>query len=273
MRPSSLVALSGDEAAPRMYFIPFPTPGHALPMSDLAHLFASRGADAARANAARANATRLGGPVARAAAAGLRIRIHALTLPAEAAGLWVGTRAPTTSPPASSRALLPSPLTLFECSVLCCSTARTPQDGVASDTEPFLVPGLPDAVWLTRSRLAEATLPGAHSREFLNRMFDVERATARWVVNSFEDLQLEIPQKVGRLVNMQRLVLAVGSLSNLQQLFISQNSLLCLPTSVGDLRNMLLLDVSDNKLKALPESIGCCSSLEELQANGKFISF
>jgi hypothetical protein len=34
---------------------------------------------------------------------------------------------------------------------------------------------------------------------------------------------------------------------------------------------MSLLDVSDNKLKELPESIGGCKSLEELQANGKFI--
>ena len=66
---------------------------------------------------------------------------------------------------------------------------HTPQERVASPTEPFLVPGLPDAVRLTRSRLAEATLPGADSREFLNRMFDIERAMAGWVLNSFADLE------------------------------------------------------------------------------------
>nr|XP_034575860.1 plant intracellular Ras-group-related LRR protein 7 isoform X3 [Setaria viridis] len=94
------------------------------------------------------------------------------------------------------------------------------------------------------------------------------------VGNSLRTLDLtnnklvEIPQEVGGLVNMQRLVLAVGSLSNLQQLSISHNSLMCLPKSVGDLRNMLILNVSDNKLKELPESIGGCNSLEELQANG-----
>ena len=37
---------------------------------------------------------------------------------------------------------------------------HTPHERVASLTEPFLMPGLPDAVRLTRSRLAEATLPG-----------------------------------------------------------------------------------------------------------------
>ncbi|KAM0833984.1 hypothetical protein ACQ4PT_063917 [Festuca glaucescens] len=63
----------------------------------------------------------------------------------------------------------------------------------------------------------------------------------------------------------------VGSLSNLQQLTLSQNSLLYLPRSVGDLCNMLLLNVSDNKLNTLPESIGGCKSLEELQANGNSI--
>ncbi|KAL5679595.1 hypothetical protein ACJX0J_005980, partial [Zea mays] len=113
-----------------------------------------------------------------------------------------------------------------------------------------------------------------------------------------------IPQEIGTLANMQRLVLAgnlieiipanigylqnlkiltldrnrisilpeeLGSLSNLQQLSVPQNFLLCLPKSIGDLRNMSVLNVSDNKLKELPESIGGCSSLEEFQANGNAI--
>ncbi|XP_066322730.1 UDP-glycosyltransferase 73E1-like [Miscanthus floridulus] len=233
MRPSSSVASSGDTAAPRMYFIPFPTPGHALPMSDLARLFASRGADATLVLTC-ANAARLGGPVARAAAAGLRIRIIALTLPAEAAGLTGGHESADDLPnrelagPFAIAVDLLAPLfadllrrqpadaVVFDGVLPWAATAapelgipwyaftgtgcftlaeqralllHSPQNGVASDTEPFLVPGLPDAVRLTRSRLAEATLPGAHSREFLNRMFDAERATSGWVVNSFADLE------------------------------------------------------------------------------------
>lgn len=225
---------SSSDAAPlRMYFIPFPTPGHALPMSDLARLFASRGADATLI-LTHANAARLGGPVARAAAAGHRIRIHALTLPASAAGLTGGHESaddlPTreeAGPFAVAVDLLAPPFAVllrrhppdavvfdgvlpwaataapelavpryaftgtgcFALSVQRALLAHAPQDRAASDDEPFLVPGLPDAVWLTRSRLAEATLPGAHSREFLNRMFDVERATAGWVVNSFAGLE------------------------------------------------------------------------------------
>ncbi|KAF0910865.1 hypothetical protein E2562_004824 [Oryza meyeriana var. granulata] len=222
-----------ENAAPRIYFIPFPTPGHALPMSDLARLFASRGADATLV-LTRANAARLGGPVARAAAAGLRIRVHALTLPAEAAGLTGGHESADDLPsrelagpfavavdllaplfadllrrrPADAvvfDGVLPWAATAapelripryaftgtgcFALSVQRALLLHAPQDSVASADEPFLVPGLPDAVRLTKSRLAEATLPGAHSREFLNRMFDGERATAGWVVNSFADLE------------------------------------------------------------------------------------
>ncbi|KAL6645093.1 hypothetical protein ACP70R_016701 [Stipagrostis hirtigluma subsp. patula] len=241
MRPSSSVASSGD-APPRMYFIPFPTPGHALPMSDLARLFASRGADATLV-LTRANAARLGGPVARAAAAGLRIRIHALTLPADAAGLTGGHESADDLPnrelagpfavavdllaplfadllrskPADAvvfDGVLPWAATAapelgipryaftgtgcFALSVQRALLLHRPQDGAASDTEPFLVPGLPDAVRLTRSRLAEATLPGADSREFLNRMYDVERGTAGWVVNSFADLERRYMEHYGK---------------------------------------------------------------------------
>ncbi|XP_040378387.1 scopoletin glucosyltransferase-like [Oryza brachyantha] len=234
----SVAAMQSSEveenaAPPRMYFIPFPTPGHALPMSDLARLFASRGADATLV-LTRANAARLGGPVARAAAAGLRIRVHALALPAEAAGLTGGHESADDLPsrelagpftvavdllaplfadllrrhPADAvvfDGVLPWAATAapelripryaftgtgcFALSVQRALLLHAPQDGVASATEPFLVPGLPDAVRLTKSRLAEATLPGAHSREFLNRLFDGERATAGWVVNSFADLE------------------------------------------------------------------------------------
>jgi hypothetical protein len=234
--PTCIMPLSPrvkDEPAPCMYFIPFPTPGHALPMSDLARLFASLGADVTLV-LTRANAARLGGPVARAAAAGHRIQIHALTLPAEAAGLtgghesaddlpnrelagpfavavdllaplfadllrrhrpdavvfdgvlpWAATAAPELGVPRYAF----TGTGCFALSVQRALLLHAPQDGAASDAEPFLVPGLPDAVRLTRSRLAEATLPGAHSREFLNRMFDVDRATAGWVVNSFAHLE------------------------------------------------------------------------------------
>ncbi|PNT77905.1 hypothetical protein BRADI_1g70260v3 [Brachypodium distachyon] len=217
-----------------MYFIPFPTPGHALPMSDLARLFASRGADATLV-LTHGNAARLGAPVARAAAAGLRIRIHGLTLPADAAGLKGGHESaddlPTreaAGPFAVAVDLLaplfadllrsqPADAVVFDGVLPWAATAapelgipryaftgtgcfalsvqrslllHSPQEAVgSSEHEPFLVPGLPDEVRLTRSRLAEATLPGAVSREFLNRMFDGERATAGWVVNSFSGLE------------------------------------------------------------------------------------
>ncbi|XP_021309413.1 UDP-glucose flavonoid 3-O-glucosyltransferase 7-like [Sorghum bicolor] len=47
----------------------------------------------------------------------------------------------------------------FALSVQRAQLLHNPQNGVASDTESFLVPGLPNAVRLTRLRLAEAMLP------------------------------------------------------------------------------------------------------------------
>jgi LPXTG-motif cell wall-anchored protein len=193
---------SSDEAAPRMYFIPFPTPGHALPMSDLARLFASRGADATLV-LTHANAARLGGPVARAAASGLRIRVHALRLPAEAAGLrgghesaddlptredagpfavavdllaplfadllrrhpadavvfdgvlpWAATAAPELGIPRYAF----TSTGCFALSVQRSLLVHTPQERVASPTEPFLVPAKYGECALA-STGADASLP------------------------------------------------------------------------------------------------------------------
>ncbi|ONL94936.1 LAP4 protein [Zea mays] len=121
------------------------------------------------------------------------------------------------------------------------------------------------------------------------------------VGNSLRTLDLtnnklvEIPQEIGTLANMQRLVLAgnlieiipanigylqnlkiltldrnrisilpeeLGSLSNLQQLSVPQNFLLCLPKSIGDLRNSsssgpFLLKNGRSSL----DTGACCSSL------------
>ncbi|OWM90387.1 hypothetical protein CDL15_Pgr014689 [Punica granatum] len=115
---------------------------------------------------------------------------------------------------------------------------------------------------------------------------------------------VEIPFQIGKLINMQRLVLAdnlierlpvnlgklqslkvmildgnrvtslpdeLGQLVRLERLSISGNMLTSLPETIGSLRNLLLLNVSSNKLKSLPESIGSCFSLEELQADDNSI--
>ncbi|KAK2965750.1 hypothetical protein RJ640_003288, partial [Escallonia rubra] len=115
---------------------------------------------------------------------------------------------------------------------------------------------------------------------------------------------VDVPMEIGKLINMQRLILAdnlierlpmnlgklqslkaialdgnristlpdeLGQLVRLERLSISGNVLTSLPETIGSLRNLLLLNVSNNKLKFLPESVGSCFSLEELQANDNSI--
>ncbi|GJN08671.1 hypothetical protein PR202_ga26620 [Eleusine coracana subsp. coracana] len=76
-----------------------------------------------------------------------------------------------------------------------------------------------------------------------------------------------------RLKEVPNEVLQVGN--SMRILDLTNNKLVEIPEEVGRLVNlqrlMSLLNVSDNKLKELPESIGSCKSLEELQANGNSI--
>ncbi|KAG0516695.1 hypothetical protein BDA96_09G025900 [Sorghum bicolor] len=127
----------------------------------LARLFASRDADATLV-------------LTRATPQGSMAPSPARTPPP---GSRVVTRAPTTFPTAfigtGCFALSVQPALLLH---------SPPQNDMASDTESFLVPGLPDL-----GRRGDAL--EADSREFLNRMFDAEHATTGWVVNLFADLK------------------------------------------------------------------------------------
>ncbi|XP_038989977.1 scopoletin glucosyltransferase-like [Phoenix dactylifera] len=216
----------------RIYFIPFPSPGHIIPMVDIAKLFAERGADAVVV-LTPLNAARFGGTVARAAAAGHRICLHVLAFPS-AAGLPDGCESTDALPSRSVSGLFARALDLlqdpfqrlvrdcrpdavvsdvflpwtataaaelgipryaftgtgcFALSVERSLHVNRPQDRASSNSDPFLVPGLPDRLYLTRSRLAEATLPDSTAQEFLDRARKADRSTAGWVVNTFPELE------------------------------------------------------------------------------------
>ncbi|KAG1366794.1 putative Scopoletin glucosyltransferase [Cocos nucifera] len=216
----------------RIYFIPFPSPGHIIPMVDIAKLFAERGADASVV-LPPLNAVRFGGTVTRAAAAGNRICLYVLPFPS-AAGLPDGCESTDALPSRSLSGLFARALDLlrdpfdsvvrdhrpdavvsdaflpwtaaaaaelgvpryaftgtgcFALSVERSLHVNRPQDRPTSDSDPFLVPGLPDRVYLTRSRLGEATLPGSTAQEFLDRALRADRSTAAWVVNTFPELE------------------------------------------------------------------------------------
>ncbi|KAL6175444.1 hypothetical protein ACLB2K_052085 [Fragaria x ananassa] len=139
-------------------------------------------------------------------------------------------------------------------------------------------------------------------KTFPDEVFDLERSVR--TIDLTRNKIADIPMDIGKLINLQRLVLAenlidrlpmhvskleslkvmtldsnritslpdeLGQLVRLERLSISKNSLSCLPETIGSLRNLVLLNVSNNKLKSLPESVGSCFSLEELQADDNSI--
>ncbi|XP_019710687.3 scopoletin glucosyltransferase-like [Elaeis guineensis] len=238
----------------RIYFIPFPSPGHIIPMVDIAKLFAERGADATVV-LTPLNVTRFSGTVTRAAAAGNRIYLYVLPFPSTA-GLPDGCESTDALPSRSlsgpfARALdllrdsfdsvirdhrpdaIVSDVFLpwtsaaaaelgvpryaftgtgcFALSVERSLQVNRPQGWASSDSDPRLVPGLPDRVYLTRSRLAEATLPGSTAHEILDRLREADRSTAAWVVNTFPELEPGYLEHYERVTGKR--VFAVGPVS------------------------------------------------------------
>ncbi|CAN6482344.1 unnamed protein product [Victoria cruziana] len=69
-----------------------------------------------------------------------------------------------------------------------------PQDGVSTDREPFLVPGLPDKVELTKAQLPDALAqrecdPNEEMTLFSKEIANAEKASDGIVVNSFYELE------------------------------------------------------------------------------------
>ncbi|KAJ4820180.1 Glycosyltransferase [Rhynchospora pubera] len=66
-----------------------------------------------------------------------------------------------------------------------------PQQNVASESDPFLIPGLPDQIYITKSQLAQTTLPDGNLSELYMRVHvqEAEKVTAGYVVNTFYELE------------------------------------------------------------------------------------
>ncbi|KAG0449999.1 hypothetical protein HPP92_027112 [Vanilla planifolia] len=105
--------------------------------------------------------------------------------------------------------------------------------------------------------------------------------------------QAEIPLDIGKLINMQRLVLAnnmihslpstIGSLRSLKILTLDENRMAILPDELGFLSRLERLSVSGNLLTCLPDTIGklnnlpqnllkCCQALQNLSLHGNVIT-
>jgi abscisate beta-glucosyltransferase len=211
-----------SEEAPgvvEMFFFPFVGGGHQIPMIDTARVFASHGAKSTII-ATPTSAPLFQKTISRDQQIGRQISIHALRLPQDA----VSPDADMSATPFTDTSVLQEPLRHFlldrrpDCIVVdwfhrwaaelidglrikrifftgggifsrCVMDnvrRHTPHEKVGSDYEPFLVPGLPDRIELTRSQLPP--FAGENSGR-VNNMRKGEETSFGSLINSFYELE------------------------------------------------------------------------------------
>ncbi|KAF5444357.1 hypothetical protein F2P56_036842 [Juglans regia] len=202
-----------------MFFFPFVGGGHQIPMIDTARVFASHGAKSTII-ATPTNVLQFQNSILRDQHSGRSISIHSLPLPDDA----VSPDIDMSATPFTDTSVLREPLRLFllehrpDCIVFdgfhrwaadlfdglqirrivftgngCFSRCVTenirryvPHERVGSDYEPFVVPGVPDRIELTRSQLP----PFAREKSgVFDKMFKTEEKSFGIVINSFCELE------------------------------------------------------------------------------------
>ncbi|KAJ4847074.1 hypothetical protein Tsubulata_044155, partial [Turnera subulata] len=164
-----------------MFFFPFVGGGHQIPMIDIARVFASHGAKATIITTPN-HSLSFQRSIHRDQNSGLPISIHALKLPDQ---LDIANT-DMSATPSTDTSMLQEPL-------LSLLLDRKPDcivHDVGSDLEPFIVPGLPDTIELTRSQLpmfARREPVGGISKWM--RKPDVKSMGV--MVNSFYELELD----------------------------------------------------------------------------------
>ncbi|XP_034228108.1 abscisate beta-glucosyltransferase-like [Prunus dulcis] len=212
--------MDSSETPVVMYFFPFIGGGHQIPMIDIARVFSSHGAKATILTTTSANALRFRSSIRRDQSLNLPITIRVLNLPNDA----VSPDSSMSTTPSTDTSVLREPLKLFltqnppDCIVIdvfhrwaadvidglnikrvvfngngffsrCvsqCIGRYAPHEQLGSDSEPFLVPQIPDRIELTRSQLP----PFARNKPGLpDKVGKAEEKAFGVVVNSFYELE------------------------------------------------------------------------------------
>jgi len=87
----------------------------------------------------------------------------------------------------------------------------------------------------------------------------------------------EIPKEIGNLTNLERLYLSnnsltnlpkeIGNLKKLEWLYLDKNNLTSLPKEIGNLKNLTQLFLQNNKLTSIPKEIGNIKDLDLLNVS------
>ncbi|KAL6221190.1 hypothetical protein ACLB2K_008942 [Fragaria x ananassa] len=208
-----------SEPPVEMYFFPFVGGGHQIPMIDTARVFAAHGAKSTILSTTLSNALRFRNSIHRDQTLNRLISIHVLDLPNDA----VPPDTSMSAAPFTDTSVFQQPLRHFltqnppDCIVIDvfhrwasdvidslgirrivfngngffsrCVMQNVgkfaPQEKVGSDSEPFVVPGLPDPVELTKSQLPVF----ARNKSGPDKFGQLEDKSFGVVVNSFYELE------------------------------------------------------------------------------------
>ncbi|XP_043697867.1 scopoletin glucosyltransferase-like [Telopea speciosissima] len=217
-----------------MLFLPFLTPGHMLPMVNMARLLAARGVKATIVTTP-SNASLFRSAIDEDTHSGLKIRFHILRFPSSEVGLPQGVENfysinslemaqklylavtmlqqpieqlirelrpqcivsdmffPWTSNLAAELGiprLFFDGMSFFSHCVSESLRVFAPHEKVQSDTEPFLLPGLPDHITITRSQLPDfVNDPNSETAQLINQIRESELQSYGVVINSFYELE------------------------------------------------------------------------------------
>ncbi|ERN10110.1 hypothetical protein AMTRI_Chr13g91200 [Amborella trichopoda] len=111
----------------------------------------------------------------------------------------------------------------FSCCCSSCIHEKKPHINVGSDTEPFMLPGLPHDIRLTRAQLAEFSKGNSElmAAGFSRVLEEMRRANAHSygsIVNSFEELESEYVNHYRNVVGMKAWPIGPVSLCNRDQI-------------------------------------------------------
>lgn len=108
------------------------------------------------------------------------------------------------------------------------------------------------------------------------QVWEQGRLTFLLIDNSY--LISQLPQSIGNLTELQSLFLSnqsisslpesIGQLANLKKLHLDNNRLTILPSTIGNLSNLSSLYLQNNRLNNLPASISKLTNLNTLNVSG-----
>jgi leucine-rich repeat protein SHOC2 len=143
---------------------------------------------------------------------------------------------------------------------------------------------LPDGAshWVDLRQIYLNDLPQLH---YLNNSATASSSSSSSVIRYWLKLKvfhannsglIELCEDVGSLVNLTQVSIcnnslktlpsSIGNWKCLEKLFLNDNQLICLPESISLMSSLTRLYVNGNQLKKLPDSIGQLTQLEELYA-------